>query len=324
MKDYLRRHIWILSKLYENPRGFTYKEFAEEWERTTLNSRQTALPKRTFADCLRAIEEAFDITISSDARNGYRYQIVNREWLAKDTVKDWLLSAFAVNGLLQDSESLRDRIMYEEVPSGNRWLLPILDAMKGNHIVKLDYQDYFDAEPRVVLLEPYCVRVFRQRWYVIGVMRNEPKEDEPTELTNQGHIRRYALDRIQYMERTDETFKMPRQFSVESYFADAFGIIVEPEEYRVERIRLKVTDINHRRQYLRSLPLHNSQREVEKHGDYSVFEVRVMPTYDFIQQILSMGSEIEVLSPDYVREEVKGRIRGMVSAYELNKHYNKE
>ena len=92
MKDYLRRHIWILSKLYENPKGLTYKEFAHEWERTELNSLKTTLPKRTFADCLRAIEEAFDIDISSDARNGYRYRIVNREWLEKDNVKDWLLS----------------------------------------------------------------------------------------------------------------------------------------------------------------------------------------------------------------------------------------
>ena len=104
MKDYLRRHIWILSKLYENPKGLTYKEFAYEWEQTELNSLKTSLPKRTFADCLRAIEEAFDIDISSDARNGYRYRIVNREWLEKDNVKDWLLSAFAVNGLLQDSK----------------------------------------------------------------------------------------------------------------------------------------------------------------------------------------------------------------------------
>ena len=61
MKDYLRRHIWILSELYQNPKGLTYKEFAEEWERTTLNSQQTPLPKRTFQDCLRAIEETFGI-----------------------------------------------------------------------------------------------------------------------------------------------------------------------------------------------------------------------------------------------------------------------
>ena len=311
----MRRHIWILSKLYENPRGLTYKEFAEEWERTTLNSQQTSLPKRTFQDCLRAIEDTFGIEISSNARNGYRYQIVNRDWLAKDTVKDWLLSAFAVNGLLQDSRGLRERVMYEDIPSGNRWLLPILNAMKGNHVVRVEYQDYYDDEPREVLLEPYCVRVFRQRWYVIGIMENEPEGEEPSELTNQGQIRRYALDRIQHLVATEKTFKMPRQFSVESYFADAYGIIVEPEEYNVERIRLKVSDVNHRRQYLRSLPLHNSQREVERYGDYSVFEVRMAPTYDFIQQILSMGGEVEVLSPDYVRAEIKRRIKEMAALY---------
>lgn len=319
MKDYLRRHIWILSKLYESPKGLTYKEFAEEWERTTLNSQQTSLPKRTFQDCLRAIEETFGIEISSNARNGYRYQIVNRKWLEKDNIKDWLLSAFAVNGLLQDSRGLRERVMYEDIPSGNSWLLPILNAMKGNHVVRLEYQDYYDAEPREVLLEPYCVRVFRQRWYVIGVMQNKPEGEEPCELTNQGQIRRYALDRIQHLVATEETFKMPRQFTTEGYFADVFGIIVEPEEYKVERIRLKISDVNHRRQYLRSLPLHHSQREVERHSDYSVFEVRVMPTYDFIQQLLSMGGEVEVISPDYVRAEMKRRITEMARLYETRR-----
>ena len=316
MKDYLRRHIWILSKLYEAPKGLTYKEFAEEWERTTLNSQQTPLPKRTFQDCLRAIEETFGIEISSDARNGYRYRIVNREWLRKDTVKDWLLSAFAVNGLLQDSCGLRERVMYEHIPSGNEYLLQLLQAMKEDQVVSITYQDFYDKEPREVLLVPYCVRVFRQRWYVIGVMLNKPEGEEPAELTNQGYIRRYALDRIQYLELTDETFKMPRHFSAEEYFADAFGIIVEPEEYDVECIRLRVTDINHRRQYLRSLPLHDSQREVERHNDYSIFEVRVAPTYDFIQQILSMGNEVEVLSPDYVRAEMAKRVKELVAVYE--------
>ena len=308
MKDYLRRHIWILSKLYENPKGLTYKEFAYEWGRTELNSLKTPLPKRTFADCLRAIEEAFDIQISSDARNGYRYRIVNREWLEKDNVKDWLLSAFAVNGLLQDSKGLRDRVMFEEIPSGNEYLLKILGAMKKDNVIRISYQDFYDTAPHEIDLEPYCVRVFRQRWYVIGVMRNIPDWEEASEMTNQGNIRRYALDRIKYLEVTDETFKMPVHFSAESYFANAFGIIVEPEKYKVERIRLKVTDINHRRQYIRSLPLHDSQREVERYDDYSIFELQVMPAYDFIQQILAMSNEVEVLSPENVREEkCKGR-----------------
>lgn len=315
MKDYLRRHIWILSELYQNPKGLTYKEFAERWERSSQNVLGTSLPKRTFADCLRAIEETFDIDISSDARNGYRYRIVQRDWLENDRVKDWLLSAFAVNGLLQDSRGLRERVMFEDIPSGNEYLLEVLKAMRENYVLAVTYQDYYDKEPREIVLEPYCVRVFRQRWYVIGVMENEPKGEEPTELTYQGRIRRYALDRIQHLVATEETFKMPRQFSVDSYFADAYGIIVEPEEYNVERIRLKVSDVNHRRQYLRSLSLHHSQREVERHSDYSVFEVRVAPTYDFVQQILAMGGEVEVLSPDYVRAEIKRRIKEMAALY---------
>lgn len=315
MKDYLRRHIWILSELYQNPKGLTYKEFAERWKQSSQNFLGTPLPKRTFQDCLRAIEETFDIDISSDARNGYRYRIVQRDWLENDRVKDWLLSAFAVNGLLQDSRGLRKRVMFEDIPSGNEYLLEVLKAMRENHVLAVTYQDYYDKEPREILLEPYCVRVFRQRWYVIGIMENEPEGEEPSELTNQGLIRRYALDRIQHLEATEETFKMPRQFSVESYFADAFGIIVEPEEYQVERIRLKVSDVNHRRLYLRSLPLHYSQREVEKNSDYSVFEIRVAPTYDFIQQILAMGNEAEVLSPDYVRAEIKRRIKEMTALY---------
>ena len=315
MKDYLRRHIWILSKLYENPKGLTYKEFAYEWGRTELNSLKTPLPKRTFADCLRAIEDAFDIQISSDARNGYRYRIVNREWLEKDNVKDWLLSAFAVNGLLQDSKGLRDRVMYEEIPSGNEYLLKILGAMKKDNVIRISYQDFYDTAPHEIDLEPYCVRVFRQRWYVIGVMRNIPDWEEASEMTNQGNIRRYALDRIKYLEVTDETFKMPVHFSAESYFANAFGIIVEPEKYKVERIRLKVTDINHRRQYIRSLPLHDSQREVERYDDYSIFELQVMPAYDFIQQILAMSNEVEVLSPENVREEIARWVKEIAKLY---------
>ena len=315
MKDYLRRHIWILSELYQNPKGLTYKEFEERWKRSSQNVLETSLPKRTFQDCLRAIEETFDIDISSDARNGYRYRIVQRDWLENDRVKDWLLSAFAVNGLLQDSRGLRERVMYEDIPSGNDYLLEVLKAMRENHVLAMTYQDYFDKEPRDILLEPYCVRVFRQRWYVVGVMENEPKGEEPTELTNQGHIRRYALDRVVKLESTDVTFKMPRDFSVSDYFADAFGIIVEPEDYDVETIRMKVYDINHRREYLRSLPLHESQKEVERHKDYSVFELRIAPTYDFIKEILSMGGEVEVISPEYVRQEVEHRAEELLARY---------
>ena len=302
MKDYMRRNIWILSELYQNPKGLTYKEIVDRWERSTQNIQGTPLPKRTFAACLRAIEETFGISISSDARNGYRHRIVQREWLDKDRVKSWLLSAFAVNGLLQDCQGLHDRVMCEEVPSGNDVLLRLLEAMKENRIVEMTYKDYYDESPWQVELHPYLVRLFRQRWYVVGKVRN-------------ADVRRFSLDRILHLEITDQHFKLPHDFSATAYFEGAFGIIVEPEDYDVETIRLKAYDINHRREYLRSLPLHHSQKEIDTKDNYSVFELRLAPTYDFIQAILAMGNEVEVLTPEYVREEIKLCIAEMHQRY---------
>lgn len=315
MKDYLQRQIWILSELYRYPEGVTYKEFAERWERSSQNSLQTSLPKRTFADCLRAIETAFGIVVSCNARDNYRYKIAQRDWIQKDRIKEWLISAFAVNTLLQDSRGLTERVVYEEIPSGNRYLLQVLEAMRENRVLRVCYQDFYDPEPREVLLHPWLVRVFKKRWYIVGPMENTSDGEEPTELTNQGDIRRYALDRIERMETTEKTFTMPAMFSAEEYFSDAFGIIVENEEYAVETIRLKVYETNHRRDYLRSLPLHWTQQETEQHSDYSIFEMRLAPTYDFIQELLSMGEEVEVLSPDYVTEEMKWRISEMMARY---------
>ena len=65
-------------------------------------------------------------------------------------------------------------------------LLKILECMKKNQVVNLLYQDFFDDEPCEILLEPYFVRVFHQRWYVIGVMLNAPEGEEPEERTKQG------------------------------------------------------------------------------------------------------------------------------------------
>ena len=306
MKDYLQRQIWILSELYRTPEGITYKEFEKRWENSSQNSLRTSLRKRTFADCLRAIETAFGIIISCNARDNYRYRIMQRDWIQKDRIKEWLISAFAVNTLLKDCQGLTDRVVYEEIPSGNHHLLEVLEAMRENRVLRICYQDFFDPEPREVLLQPWLVRVFKRRWYVVGPMDTKSKEDT---------IRRYALDRIDRMETTEKTFKMPVMFSAEEYFSEAFGIIVDKEDYAVENIRLKVYDTNHRREYLRSLPLHWTQQETEQHGHYSVFEVRLAPTYDFIQELLSMGGEVEVLSPDYVRQEMKWRISEMVKRY---------
>jgi predicted DNA-binding transcriptional regulator YafY len=94
-------------------------------------------------------------------------------------------------------------------------------------------------------------------------------------------------------------------------FEGAYGIIVD--DTPTESIRLKVDA--YQANYLRSLPLHSSQHELKRTGEYSIFSLRVRPTYDFKQKLLSLGSTVEVLQPESLRADMRGEIQEMVKKY---------
>ena len=135
--------------------------------------------------------------------------------------------------------------------------------------------------------------MFTQRWYVIGY------------CTERKAIRTFALDRILHLETTDVKFKMPTQFEPKDYFAHNFGIM-HGEEDELTIVRIKVNSYHSK--YIRALPLHSSQKEIEQTNDYSIFEYHLIPTIDFKQELLSMGSNVEVLTPQNLREEMREEI----------------
>ena len=298
-----KKYLWILDRLYSTG-GISYKDLVVEWEKSTQNNEKTTIPKRTFDEYRKAIEETFDVNISCDASNGYKYRIDDVEFLQKDYVKNWLLSSFSINNIIQESRKLKGRILFERIPSGNEYLMDIIGAMQDNTCIRLTYQSFHSSSPSVSLVEPYCVRVFKQRWYMVARSRKKEK------------ICVYALDRMMRLEHTVEAFQMLDAFEASTYFQDCYGIIVMPEELDVETIRIKISDMNHKRQYFRLLPIHPSQKEVELQLEYSIFEYRLYPTYDFFQEIMSHGSEIEVLAPDWVRKECRSIIQDMYQLYE--------
>jgi predicted DNA-binding transcriptional regulator YafY len=123
----------------------------------------------------------------------------------------------------------------------------------------------------------------------------------------------YALDRIQDLKADpDIRFRMPSSFKPLEYFDECFGVIAS-DGTKVEDVILKVS-VN-QANYLRSLPLHHSQQEMERTDDYSVFALRVRPTYDFQQEILWNGEEMEVLEPLWLRKEIAGKIKSMWNKY---------
>ena len=149
-------------------------------------------------------------------------------------------------------------------------------------------------------MEPYCVKIFKQRWYVVAY---NPYYNA---------LRIYSLDRIKSLRITEKPFKLPESFDSEVFFEYNFGIIVD-ETIEPCIVQLKVFGMQ--RKYLQTLPLHHSQEETETTDDYSIFNYLITPTFDFKQEILSHGDDIEVLSPDWFRKGMKEIVQNMNRLY---------
>lgn len=293
-----QRYVWLVDIIYRTGR-ITFEEINDKWINSGLNDSGEDFPLKTFHNHKTAIRDMFDIDIECDKRNGYTYYIDNSEDMERGGVRSWLLNTFAVNNLINESHKLKHRILFEKVPSGQQFLAPIIEAMRDGVTVEMTYQNYWHDKSYTFEVEPYCVKVFRQRWYVIG---NSAKQE----------IRIYSLDRVQSLQPTENKFTLPAVFDGEEYFANCFGI---SNYCKSEFVTVRVSNEEKKNRYFKSLPLHHSQEVIEELEEYTIFRYYLQPTYDFRQEILSHGAEIEVLSPKWFREEIHTILRDQIDNY---------
>jgi len=211
-----------------------------------------------------------------------------------------VLNTMSASNTLLDNKSLSDRILLESIPSGQTFLEDVMKAMKQGKVLEITYKSYWREHESSFRVAPYCVKLFRQRWYLVG------------NSVNEGKIRIYSLDRFLEAKLTDEPFDYPKDFSPEVYFEGCFGIIRE-ESCPLETMKLKVSP--NQANYLRSLPLHHTQKELERTTDYSIFSVEVRPSFDFRQELLWNGDALEVLEPLWLRKEMAAIIKQMGNHY---------
>lgn len=296
--EVLNRYIWLV-ELLNRTGPITLKEINRHWERSQYYDLQS-IPMKTFQNHRKRIQEIFGIEIKCN-RSFNEYSIEDMSEIHNGNLQRWLINSIAVSNIVQESRMLKNRVQFENIPSGQQYLSPIIEAMRDSHRLEITYQNFWSDEPKTITLEPYFVKVFRQRLYVIG------KTDQ---------IKTYALDRIKHLESTTSSFHFPEDFDPEAYFFNCFGIIRD-EEDTATTIRIKAYHPQER--YLRALPLHHSQREIEVKDDYSVFEWTLQPTYDFKQELLAKGDEIEALEPEWFRKEFGEVIDKIYSFYEYEK-----
>lgn len=296
-KNLINKYVWLVDTIYRAGR-ITYEEINEKWLDQDMDNKP--IPLRTFHKWRIAAEDMFRLNIECERKGGYHYYIGNVEEIKRGGLRSWLLNNISISNLLLDCQSLKDRILLEDVPSGQEYLATILDAMKTNNQLCITYQSYWRDEPSTFTVYPYCIKLFKQRWYLVAL---SPYYEE---------IRIYSIDRIKDMEVEDEHFDYPDDFDPETLFEGCIGVMVD-EEFDIETVRLKVSA--NQSNYIRSLPMHSSQKETERNDDYSIFTLEVRPTYDFQQEILRNGSDMEVLSPESLRYEIAEKIENMSNNY---------
>ena len=238
----------------------------------------------------------FGIIIECDREHGYKYYIANPEVLKDDAIERWMLSTLTVNTALSDSSSLSDRILLEDVPAGEQYLQTIIQALRINRRLVITYQR-FGCESYEKTVSPYSLKLFQRRWYL---------------LTFTGrHYATYSLDRMLSVALSDETFELPADFSADEYFSEYYGVLTD--ETPIQHVVIRAYDKTPN--YLRTLPLHRSQRELESTDQYTEFSYDIRPTTDFLGQLQSHGDGIEVVSPPELRQQMKDMIARNLKRY---------
>ena len=282
-----KHHVWIVNTLRQGGR-MTMADLNERW----VNDKMTdgnPLPRSSFNKYRTDILYMFGLRIECDKQ--YRYYISNPDNLHSDRLSQWMLSTLTTGLTLSSSTTIRDSIILENVPAGYEFLPVILQAIRETRTIEMGYQK-FGFEPYTKPVDPYAVKLFHQRWYMLA--------------DNRERMSIYALDRMLSASLTEEHFERPADFSPGAYFAEYFGVIIDgtPMEHVVLRAYGKMASL------LRTLPLHLSQRELTGGDGYTDFAIDIRPTVDFISELLSKIDGIDILEPD----SLKARIRGIMEA----------
>lgn len=292
-RNLLGKYLWVLETIQRYGK-ITRRQLDECWKKSEFSEGEP-LARRTFYNYRNAIEELFGISIQYDPATFEYFLGTETEG---EEMNRWLVNSMAINNTLSTATDIASRIMLEDIPSAKGHLSIIIDAIKTSNKINISYAA-FDRQTvsKNIIIEPYFLRIFKQRWYVIGYNCKDKK------------IKTYSLDRITTVAVSQEKFEMP-DISVSQYFDGFFGITTDHGECK--RVIIKAE--SKQAKYLRALPLHKSQTEQICDG-YSIFSYNLHITYDLIQEILSFGSKVTVIAPPELKSQIKESLRKSLENY---------
>lgn len=310
VSELIGKYIWLVQSLIAaGDGGMTFKELNEKYSRRFGQ----AYSRRTFNNHRLAVADLFGIDIECD-RSTSRYLIpYSGDVLDNDESIGWLVNTFTVNNLLSlGKERLSGRVSVEEIPSGQKYLTAIMQAMEDGKELEIAYGKYSSDSSETLHVQPFAVKEHEKRWYLVAFCHERAGADRRNDDINAWRV--YGLDRITSLQVTDVSFRMPKDFDVDGIFSQSYGIYFPKAGQKPVTIRFKVTDEEAR--YLRDLPIHRSQMEENAaKGDGRIFRIRVIPNRNLTMEFCRHAGRLEVLEPESVRQEVREELEKAYKQY---------
>jgi len=300
MQPKIKKCLYLIN-LLERKGAMTLKEINECYQYSSIYEGDNILP-RTFLRYKDFIEVNFPCYIEYNARTG-KYELHRHKALygEDDSLFDYLLSAYHIEGMTELALKHREKIVLTDAPTGVENVQIILEAIDKKRGIECDYYSFNKKSIKQQKLIPYFLRTWENRWYLVA----EPDNHHHGQSV-------FALERMDNIRLTEEKMLPSKNITAEEYFEGCFGVN-HSDDQKPERILIKVYSTQV--EYIKALPLHESQKEIEATDEWSIFEYRLVPCYNFYQQLLWHREKLEVLEPQNVRDEIKNSIKKMLEHY---------
>lgn len=298
----IRRYVWLIDTI-RRAGNITLEEINQKWmeNRSLRLEGEDDFPERTFHRHRQAIADIFGIDILCNRFNGNTYYIENDEALNEPSFTSWLFNGLAIDNQLMNNRAVSDRIVFEDSSGSNDYLSVVIEAITKNRYLTILYQRFNSEEQKSWKVMPILLKQSNRRWYLIA------------EIEGQNNFTVFALDRIESASLSDEEFHNRWDIDeIKKKFDEVIGVNID-DDFDCEKVVLRV--YGKQRSYIDTLPLHSSQQIKNVGRGFSDYEFTLRPEYEFQHEILRLGPDAEILSPQWLREEIKWLAEETVERY---------
>ena len=293
---YFKRYLYVIDRLRSRPCSFSALQdhVMSKLEQDDIDTTfEYAI--RTFERDKKDITALFGIVIQYN-RKDKTYAIDEEE--IEDQSVTRMIDAFSIHHALQEGNKLSPSVFLEKRKSlGTEHIYGIIHAIQNLYLLQFTHQKHWEDFSTQREVKPIAIKESQQRWYLVAL-------DKKNET-----VKTFGLDRISNLKITDTKFK-PVAYNVEKEFQHAFGV----ETYEAaEKVVLEFS--KQQGNYIKTFPLHKSQRIVKETEDAVSIEIFIHTTNDIKMELLKYGSNVKVIAPISLQNDIKNRISEMSNLY---------